>query len=562
MLGLITLLLMGVTIYNAVWRLYLSPLAKFPGPKLAAVTLWYEFYFDILKDGGGQYLWEIERMHNVYGKLCEIPISKDSPSEQRKFKLWIVEATLGPIVRINPYELHVNDVQFYEKIYANGHHKRDKYEWQVKSGNSAKAMGFTVNHDLHRVRRAAVDPYFSKRSVLKLESVIGAKIARLCEVIENFRVKREPINLTNFLLATTTDVITEYAFTDCHNLLDSEELSDKWEDTITCVMKNTALINHYGWLPRVMESTPKNIAQLLAIDISMIADLRAVRSPVLPFSHSPHCFVSLLNFNDRQRIKSRLRDFLSSGAIPAKQDDKRHAIFESILSSPGLPAREKDLKRLTDEGAILLIAGSETPAKVLSLILFHLISNPRTLQRLRTELDGATASSANPLGLTQLEQLPYMTAVIKEGLRLHGGITARSQRVAPAEPLHYADWIIPAGTPLSSMSYFIHYNAEIYPAPMMFTPERWLVADMDRLDRYLVAFGRGTRNCVGTNLGMAELYLVLAAVAGRFEMELFQTDRGDVDVWRDWYVPRGRVDSKGVRVCVTGVRDGLDTRSA
>ena len=243
--------------------------------------------------------------------------------------------------------------------------------------------------------------------------------------------------------------------------------------------------------------------------------------------------------------------------MSAKQDDKRSTIFHSILSSPSLPAREKGLKRLTDEGAILLIAGSETPAKVLSLILFHLTSNPRTIQRLRTELDVAKASSADSLGLTQLEQLPYMTAVIKEGLRLHNGITARSQRVAPTETLHYGDWIIPAGTPLSSISYFIHYNAEIFPEPMMFRPERWLVADMNRLDRYLVAFGRGTRNCVGTNLGMAELYLILAAVAGRFEMELFQTDRGDVDVWRDWYVPHGRVDSKGVRVCVTGVRSGL-----
>ncbi len=231
-------------------------------------------------------------------------------------------------------------------------------------------------------------------------------------------------------------------------------------------------------------------------------------------------------------------------------------MFESLLSNPDLPAREKNLERLTDEGAILLIAASETPAKVLSLIIFHLMSNPHTIRKLRTELHGATITSANLLGLSQLEQLPYMTAVIREGLRLHNGITARSQRVAPTETLHYKGWIIPAGTPLSSISYFTHYNADIFPEPTVFRPERWLVSETERLDRYLVAFGRGTRNCVGRNLGMAELYLVLAAVAGRFEMELFQTDRGDVDLWRDWYVPHGRVDSKGVRVFVTGLRNG------
>jgi hypothetical protein len=54
------------TLYGAFSRLYLSPIAKFPGPKIAAVTFWYEFYFDVVN--GGAYVYEIEKMHQKYGE--------------------------------------------------------------------------------------------------------------------------------------------------------------------------------------------------------------------------------------------------------------------------------------------------------------------------------------------------------------------------------------------------------------------------------------------------------------------------------------------------------------
>ena len=52
-------------IYRAYWRLYLSPLAKFPGRKLAALTFGYEFYHDYIR--GGLYVYEIEKMHQEFG---------------------------------------------------------------------------------------------------------------------------------------------------------------------------------------------------------------------------------------------------------------------------------------------------------------------------------------------------------------------------------------------------------------------------------------------------------------------------------------------------------------
>lgn len=86
---------------GAIYRLYFSPIAQFPGPKLAAVTLWYEFYYDIILSG--QYIFKVRELHAKY----------------------------GPVVRINLYELHVSDPDFYGILYADGGKRRDRMKWHA-----------------------------------------------------------------------------------------------------------------------------------------------------------------------------------------------------------------------------------------------------------------------------------------------------------------------------------------------------------------------------------------------------------------------------------------------
>ncbi|KAF1948662.1 putative cytochrome P450 [Byssothecium circinans] len=475
-----------------IWRIYLSPLSKFPGPKIAAATLWYEFYFDIVKEG--KYIWEIEHMHKVY----------------------------GPVVRISPFELHINDPDFYDEIYTSASRPRDKYEWQIKSGDSAQAMGFTVSHNLHRMRRTAVDHFFSTRSVAQLEHVVQERIQRLCERIEEFKNKQTPLNLTVAFLALTMDVIETYSFGVSSNLLDLPEFSPEWRDTITAVMSKTALMNHFGWIPKIVKMIPQSVLEK--------------QEPA----------IAKMNGNLVQSTADLKEHEL-------KSTKRYRTIFEEIRNDPDLPPQEKTTDRLTDEATILVIAASETPAKSLSLIIFHLLRNPEVLAKARQELSALSLPTDEMFSLPQLEPLPYLSAIIKEGLRLHGGIVARSQRVAKHETLHCAGFDIPPGTPLSTSSYCMHRNPAIFPKPSTFLPERWLAPEINggrQLERYLVAWGKGTRSCVGKNLGQAELYITLAEVIRRFDFTLFETDEGDVEIGRDWYVMQPEKNSPGVRVTV------------
>lgn len=64
------------------YRLYWSPLAKFPGPRLAAVTLWYEFYYDVVKRG--RYTWKIAELHAQYGPP---PIEYQLPCGRTSYRM-------------------------------------------------------------------------------------------------------------------------------------------------------------------------------------------------------------------------------------------------------------------------------------------------------------------------------------------------------------------------------------------------------------------------------------------------------------------------------------------
>ena len=196
------------------------------------------------------------------------------------------------------------------------------------------------------------------------------------------------------------------------------------------------------------------------------------------------------------------------------------------------------------------MAGTESTAKSIAIAHFHLLANPEITRRVRAELQTVPSSAS----WTELEQLPYLSAVIAEANRLSFGVTARVCRIAPDEDLRYKEYIIPAGTPVSMTTLSVHTDETIFPDPWSFKPERWLGQKGAERRKYQMAFSKGGRNCVGINLAHAETFLALAAVAS-YDMDLFQTDISDVEFRHDYHVAYPKLGSKGVRALVRGKAD-------
>jgi hypothetical protein len=111
------LVLAAYGVLLAVYRLFFSPISQFPGPRLAAATGWHEFYYDVIQ--GGVYPFQIVEMHKQYGAYLP-----GVPARNLEANTNTGELGKGPIIRINPWELHVSDPDFYSTLYVSGSVRR------------------------------------------------------------------------------------------------------------------------------------------------------------------------------------------------------------------------------------------------------------------------------------------------------------------------------------------------------------------------------------------------------------------------------------------------------
>jgi hypothetical protein len=167
----------------------------------------------------------------------------------------------GPIIRINPYQLHISDPEYYDELYTGPSQKRDKWAWSAKMFGNPKSMIGTVPHDHHRLRRAAINPYFSKQSVARLEPTIQSLIDALCARFREFQQSGEVLNLGCAYSALTTDVITEYCFARSYGFLGRKDFGWEWARVLLQASEMSHLLKQFGWLYPTLNAMPNWLVQ-------------------------------------------------------------------------------------------------------------------------------------------------------------------------------------------------------------------------------------------------------------------------------------------------------------
>jgi cytochrome P450 len=135
------------------------------------------------------------------------------------------------------------------------------------------------------------------------------------------------------------------------------------------------------------------------------------------------------------------------------------------------------------------------------------------------------------------QNLKYLDAVIREGLRIGMSTPTRLPRIVPKDGWTYAGHYLPAGTMVGCQLYTLHFNPSVFPEPFVFNPERWLDSPSAEMQRDWIPFSLGLRACLARNLAQLELLLATREVVRQDLLNGAIALGGDLEMY-EWFSSR------------------------
>lgn len=470
---------------TALYNLTFHPLANFPGPRLAASTSWYKTFYEVL-------------------------LARTWTSH-----LATLHTNHGPILRVGPNDLHFASPVAYHAIYHPTSRWAKEATLYRSFGEDHSSFGF-LNYSEAKARRDVLAPLFSRRATGELQGLVRGHVERLCVALEREHARGGgPSDLLFALRCFTLDTILDYCFAKDVHATEAPAFQAPMVAAMDASLPSTVVFRHFEWLRKMVFSFPGWLTKLTSPVLAGLVELQKLLGAQV---------------NDVVRNPGALKD--------APHPIIYHRLQDPVMneSAGGVP----DATSLYEEAQALLFGGADSAANTTMTGLAHLLTHPSLLQPLKTELLTAWPDlSQPPPTLEQLEHLPYLTAVIKESLRVSPGVCSPLPRVVPASGATIDGTFIPAGATVSMAASSLHSNPALFPSPQTFSPDRWVGPGGKKRERYLVPFSRGPRACLGQSLAMCELYFAFAWVVRRFDVELEAGVKWEEEVrgWRECFLP-------------------------
>ncbi|KAI6371105.1 hypothetical protein MCOR25_004039 [Pyricularia grisea] len=478
-------ILLAIPTYIFIYNIWFHPLAAFPGPLMYRA-------FDSFK---------------VYQQLTG-NINHCLHEAHEKY---------GDVVRIAPWQLSYTTATAWTDITA-GH--KGQIPTNPAYGQAEKelfgASGFLwVGNDEHARHRRVLSPAFSDRSLREQEPVVAKYLDLL--VTRMKEKSGDVVDLWLWMNYTTFDIIGDLTFGESFDCL----LESRLHPWVDYLMSRLHMMM-YGQIMSTMGN--------LGVFIEMLVPRRIMEEA------KRHVSLAKDKVNRRIARTTDRPDFMTQ--ILA------HTTIDTEAAGESKHKNRLSLPELYADSQIMVIAGSETSAGLITAAAYFLLRNPKAMGRLVREVRGAFAEESEICNAV-VSKLPYLNAVITESLRMRPPLPSGIDRKVGAGGAVVDGKFLAPGTSLQVTHWAAYHSARNFAEPWSFRPERWL-SKREALEAYedvsvfagdnkavFQPFGVGSRGCLGRGLAYMETRLTLARLVWNFDMELMRDseDWADQRVW-------------------------------
>ncbi|KAI0761269.1 high nitrogen upregulated cytochrome P450 monooxygenase 2 [Trametes elegans] len=444
------------------------PLARYPGPLGCRLT---KFWMACIGYTGRQHLY-IRDLHERY----------------------------GDVVRIGPNELSFRDPTLVSDMLGSpGVPKGPLMIGRTLSATDVPLPG-VQDPAAHMERRKLWNRAMNMSSLKEYEPCMAGRANQLLEVLGR---QDGELDIGKYFNYFTYDFMSDMAFGGGQELLRNGDTKNLWR-SIEDAQSIATFLGNVPWL--------------------------GVYLGYLPFaSATVHKVITYCRTFTLQRLQH-----------PSQRRDIFHYLSNEDQPEKGAPP----VKQLIDDGILAIVAGSDTTSSALTSLFFCLGTHPHVYRRLQAEVDQFYPAGEDACNSKHGRKMHYLNAVINETLRLYPPVPTGTQRQVPhrSRGTMLGSYFVPAGTSMFLHTYSLHRDHRNFsPVTEEFWPERWLVASRnaspadvgigatgDRIggtafvhnETAFIPFSYGPANCVGKQLAMQEMRMVVCAIMQRFDFRL------------------------------------------
>ncbi|KAE9376093.1 pisatin demethylase [Stipitochalara longipes BDJ] len=402
-----------------------------------------------------------------------------------------VNRKYGTLARVGPNDLITSDPALIKRMSAiRSPYRRSNFYVGLRFNPSRDNIVSARDEEKHNELRTKMAAGYSGKENENLEEAVNRNIQALIDLIRTKYLstdsKNKPLDFGRKAQYFTLDVISDLAYREPFGYMETDSDLYDYTKIVESVFVTVAMVTIFPVLNRVL-----NLSIMKAIlpsdkDPFGIGKIQGITKKVVAQRFGPN--------------KKVERDMLGSFVA--------HGLNQEDAES---------------EIVIQITAGSDTTATAIRTTMLHLIMNPRITAKLRDEFSSNVISA--PIKDSEARQLPYLQAVVKEGLRICPPIVGLLSKEVPAEGDIIEGRFVPGGTKIGWGIFGITRDKVVWGEDAdQFRPERWLEVSREKFkdmeSTLELVFGYGRYQCLGKNLAMMKLNKIFVELLRQFDFNI------------------------------------------